>query len=158
MFTVVLTLALAFITGLTAGLRAMLPLSALSWAAVFGLIHVDGTWLAPLGYTYTPCILTLLALLELVVDKLPTTPSRKVPHQFATRIISGAFGGAAIGFTFGLPVTCLLIGAIGAVAGTYGGAYTRTFLARKLNRNLPAALIEDLATLLLLGLVILILS
>ena len=38
----------------------------------------------------TPWILTVLAVGELVTDQLPTTPSRKVPVQFGTRLLTGA--------------------------------------------------------------------
>ena len=60
-----------------------------SWAASLGLLTLDGSWLAFLGYRFTPWILTLLAVGELVTDQLPSTPSRKVPIQFAARIIMG---------------------------------------------------------------------
>ena len=42
-----------------------------------------------------------LALVELVTDQLPTTPSRKVPVQFGGRIVSGAFCGAVLGAAAG---------------------------------------------------------
>ena len=45
------------------------------------------TWLAFLGYTATPYILSLLAIGELINDKLPKTPSRKAPASFGARIV-----------------------------------------------------------------------
>src|ERR1700712_1146370 len=88
-------LAIAFVLGIVSGLRAMTAPAAVSWAARLGLLNLAGTPLAFLGYHYTPYILTLFALGELVTDKLPKTPSRKVPMQFITRVISGGLVGAA---------------------------------------------------------------
>jgi uncharacterized membrane protein len=46
-----------------------------SWAAHLGWLHLQDTWLAFLGATVTPYIFSALALAELVIDKLPSTPS-----------------------------------------------------------------------------------
>ena len=96
-----------------------------------------------MGYRYTPYLLTVLALAEYVGDKLPSTPSRKVPPQFAIRIVSGAFSGAAIGIGGRQRPGRAVAGAAGAVIGTLGGAEVRRRLALALGRDLPAALIED---------------
>jgi len=49
------------------------------------------------GLSFTPYILTLMAVAELVNDKLPRTPSRLMPPQFITRIVTSALCGLAIG-------------------------------------------------------------
>ncbi|MFJ5487609.1 DUF4126 family protein, partial [Hansschlegelia beijingensis] len=85
-----LTLLAALLIGLVAGSRTMTAPAAVSWAAQLGWLDLEGSWLAFLGYAWTPVVLTVLAALELVGDKLPRTPSRKVPHAFAARIVSGA--------------------------------------------------------------------
>ena len=74
---------LAFLIGIVAGMRAMTAPAAISWAARLGQLSLAGTWLAFLGYAWTPWILTLLAAGELVTDQLPSTPSRKVPSSSA---------------------------------------------------------------------------
>ena len=71
--------------------------AAVSWVAHLGLLPLQGTPLAWLGYAFTPYIFTVLALGELINDKLPKTPSRTVPPQFIARVISGSLVGAAIG-------------------------------------------------------------
>ena len=115
-----------------------------SWAACCGWLQLDGTWLAFLGYRWTPWILTLLALGELVTDQLPSTPARTVPVSFATRIVSGALTGAALGLAGGVPwIGALVAGAIGAVIGTLGGRAARARLAAAFGRDRPAALVED---------------
>jgi uncharacterized membrane protein len=88
-------------------------------------------------------IFTLLALVELVTDQLPSTPSRKVPQQFGARIVSGALSGAVIGTAGGTLLLGLIAGIVGAVIGTYGGAEVRSRLAGAFGKDLPAALIED---------------
>jgi uncharacterized membrane protein len=134
---------LSFLIGVVAGLRAMTAPAAVSWAAYLGWIDLSQTWLAFLGYSWTPWIFTLLAIAELINDQLPNTPSRKVPSQFAARVIMGALSGAAIGASAGMLVVGLMAGVVGAVAGTYGGAALRGRLAVSFGRDLPAALIED---------------
>src|SRR5450755_2426445 len=91
----------AFLIGVIAGLRSLTAPAAVSWAARLGWLHLDGTPLAFLGYAATPYIFTVLALFELVNDKLPKTPSRTVPPQFIARVVMGGFSGAAIGAGFG---------------------------------------------------------
>jgi uncharacterized membrane protein len=92
-----------------------------SWTAYLGRMHLESTWLAFLGYAWTPYILSALALAELVVDQLPKTPSRKVPMQFG-----GGLCGTALRASGGTWIGRLVAGAIGAIAGTLGGYEFRT--------------------------------
>lgn len=134
---------LALLIGVVAGLRAMTAPAAISWAAALGWLPLAGTPLAFLGAAITPWIFTVLAMGELVTDKLPKAPSRKVPIQFGGRLIGGAVSGAAIGTAAGLIWIGAALGVIGAVIGTLGGAAARGRLAAAFGRDLPAALIED---------------
>jgi uncharacterized membrane protein len=144
----------ALLLGIVAGLRAFSAPAAASWAARLGLLAVGGTPMAFMGFKYTPIIFTILALGELVTDQLPQTPSRKVPMQFITRIISGSLSGATVGAASGSLLIGLVAGALGAVAGTYGGAALRARLAAAFGRDLPAALVEDVVTIALALLVV----
>jgi uncharacterized membrane protein len=134
---------LALVIGIVAGLRAMTAPAAVSWAAHAGLLDLGGGWLAFLGYAFTPWILTVLALGEFVTDQLPTTPSRTVPIQFATRVLTGGLSGAAIGVAGGSLATGLVAGVIGAVIGTLGGRHVRGRLASAFGSDRPAAFLED---------------
>ncbi len=135
---------LVFLIGVVAGLRALTPLAAVSWAASLGWLHLENTWLAFLGYAAAPYILTALALAELVNDKLPKTPSRKAPPSFAVRLITGALSGTALGLPSQSLVTGIVCGLIGAVSGTLGGYELRTRLVKVTGGNdLPIALLED---------------
>lgn len=136
-------LLLALLIGVIAGLRAMTAPAAVAWGAALGWFDVSQTPLAFMGYRWTPWILTILAIVELITDQLPSTPSRKVPVQFSARIVTGALAGAVIGAANSLLFGGLIAGVIGAVIGTYGGAAVRGRLAASFGRDLPAALIED---------------
>lgn len=134
---------LALLIGVVAGLRAMTAPAAVAWATYLGRLDLGGTWLAFIGNVWVRWILTALALIELVTDQLPTTPSRTVPIQFGARILTGALSGAAIGVSGGSWVGGLLAGAVGAVVGTLGGRAFRARLAAAFGSDRPAAFIED---------------
>jgi len=132
-----------FLLGVVAGLRTMTPLAAIAWAAGLGWISLGGTWAAFVARPIVRYGVSLLALGELVVDKLPTTPSRKAPGPFAARVVSGTCCGASLGAAHGTLIAGAVVGALGAVAGTLGGYAARARLARAFGRDLPAALLED---------------
>jgi uncharacterized membrane protein len=135
---------LAFLIGVVAGLRSLTAPAVVSWAARLGWLHLENTWLAFLGSAATPYILTLLAVGELVNDKLPRTPSRKAPAPFIARVVTGALCGAALGAAGQALIGGLVAGALGAVAGTLGGYEFRARLVAAIGgKDLPVALLED---------------
>jgi uncharacterized membrane protein len=134
---------LALLIGIVAGLRAMTPPALVAWAAHLGWIDLSGSWLGFFANTWVRWILTLLAIVELVTDQLPSTPSRTVPIQFGARIATGALSGAALGTAGGAMVGGLLAGVIGAVIGTLGGRALRARLASAFGSDRPGAFIED---------------
>jgi uncharacterized membrane protein len=138
-----MTLLLALLLGMVAGLRTMTAPTLVSWAAHMGWLDLNGTWVTFMGNTWVRWILTLFALVELVVDQLPSTPSRTVPVQFGARIVTGGFSGAAIGAASGAMFSGLLAGIAGAVIGTLGGSAGRARLAAAFGNDHPAAFIED---------------
>jgi uncharacterized membrane protein len=138
------TLVLAFLIGVVAGFRSMTAPAAVSWASRFGWLHLENTWLAFFGFAATPYIWTVLAIGELMADKLPKIPSRKTPGPFAARIIMGALCGAALCANSRALMGGLLAGALGGVAGTLGGYEFRARLVRAIGgKDLPIALLED---------------
>jgi uncharacterized membrane protein len=134
---------LAFLIGLSAGLRTFTAPAAASWAPRLGWLDLRDTPLAFLGAAVTPWIFTVAAVGELISDKLPRTPSRKWPPAFIGRIVAGSLSGAAVGAAQHALLVGLLAGAVGAVVGTLGGYEFRTRLARAFGRDLPIALLED---------------
>jgi uncharacterized membrane protein len=133
----------AFLVGIVAGLRSMLAPAIVSWFARQNLLDISHTYLAPMAYSITVAVFTLLAALELIADKLPKTPSRKKPLPFAIRILSGALVGATVGATGNKVMLGIFCGAAGAVAGTLGGSAARAKLAVVFGRDYRAALLED---------------
>jgi len=134
----------ALLIGVIAGLRTFTAPTAVSWAARCGRISLIGTGLAWVGSIVTACILTLLALVEIIfIDANPKTPSRKGAQGFTSRLVTGGFSGAAIGLSGDSLWLGLLLGLIGAVIGTYGGAAFRARLAANFGKDLPAAIVED---------------
>ncbi|CDZ56349.1 DUF4126 family protein [Neorhizobium galegae] len=134
---------LALLIGVVAGLRAMTAPAAIAWAAYLGWLNLSGSWLSFMGTIWAVGIFTILAVVELVTDQLPSTPSRKVPQQFGARLVMGALTGAAIGTPYGGWIVGLVAGIIGAAIGTYGGAAVRGKLAASFGKDPPAAFIED---------------
>jgi uncharacterized membrane protein len=141
-------LILAFLIGIICGLRALMGPAVVSWGAGLGWFSLAGTPLNFMSSPITRWIFTLAELAELVNDKLPQTPSRKVPPQFIARVVMGALAGATLGAAHESLLGGLIAGAIGAVVGTLGGAAVRGALAKAFGRDLPAALIEDAVALL----------
>ncbi|WP_425373659.1 DUF4126 family protein [Lichenihabitans psoromatis] len=137
------TLLFALLIGVVAGLRTMTAPAAVTWAVHLGWLHVDGTWAAFLAHPITLWVFSLLALGEFVADQLPNTPSRRVPFQFGSRIVSGAFCGATIGSAFGNLVGGLIAGLVGAIVGTLAGAEARSRLASAFGNDHVAAILED---------------
>jgi uncharacterized membrane protein len=137
-------LGLAVLIGIVAGLRALTPPAVVAWAACLGWIDVDDKWSAWVGHPVAVGIFTALALVELVTDQLPKTPSRKTTSQFAARMITGAFAGAVLGSVVHHTFAALGAGVIGAVLGTLGGYEFRSRLVAKTGgRDFPIAAIED---------------
>jgi len=70
---------LATLIWIVAGLRTMLPPTVVNWAVRTGAVHLQGTSLAFSGKTLVAWILSAFATSELVLDRLPTMPSRTTP-------------------------------------------------------------------------------
>jgi uncharacterized membrane protein len=144
--TSIAVLLFALLIGVFAGLRSLTAPAAAAWAAHFGWLKVAST-LAWLGSLPAVSVLTLLAVAELVSDKLPKTPSRTAPLGLSARIVTGALCGAALCLA-GTRQSWLvgaIIGAIGGVLGCFGGYQLRTRLVKILRTpDYVLAVFEDL--------------
>jgi uncharacterized membrane protein len=141
-----LALFLAFGIGVVAGLRSMTAPAVVAWAAHLGWINLLGSHLAFMGSAWAVGVLTLGALGEFVVDQLPTTPARTTAGPLAARIVMGLLTGSCLGIAAGAsPWLAALIGAIGAIVGTFGGYRARVGLVRSLRApDVAIAVPEDL--------------
>ena len=139
-------LALAFLIGVFGGLRALTPPAVTAWAARAGWLRLSSplTWLGSLPAVI---LFTLLALAELVSDKLPKTPSRTAPPGLIARIVMGALCGGAVslaGMHSGLAVGAVA-GAVGGIVGCFGGYQARSRLVKALGSpDYVVAVVEDL--------------
>lgn len=135
---------MAFVIGCLAGLRALTPAAATAWAVRLGWLPLDG-WLALIGSLPAVIVLSLFAAMELVGDKLPSTPARTALPGLAARLFVGAVTGACVARSAGRSaVGGVVLGLLGAVIGTYGGYFARTGIGKALGvPDLPVALIED---------------
>jgi len=141
-------LMLCFLIGCVAGLRSMMAPAIVCAGAYLGWLHLDGTGLSFLNSRITLSIFTLLAILELIADKLPNTPARTAPVGLIARMVTGGLSAAAIALSAGAnAVVGTVLGVFGAIASAYGGYYIRQGLDKQ--TKLPdyvIAVVEDLLT------------
>jgi uncharacterized membrane protein len=140
-------LLVAFLIGFFTGLRCLTPTAVTAWATHSGWLKVPSP-LSWIGATTPAVIFTLLALVELVTDKLPKTPSRTAPPGLIARILLGALSGACVASAGGERIVLgAVLGIMGAFAGTYAGYQARTRLVKALGTpDFVIALLEDLVT------------
>jgi len=136
---------LAFLIGVIAGLRSLTAPAAVAWGAHLNWINLQNTALSFMGSTVAVAIFTVLAIVELVADKLPSTPSRKKGPGLIARIVLGGLSGACLAVA-GVQSLVLgaVLGVVGALAGTFGGYEVRTRLVKALKvPDFVIALLED---------------
>ena len=140
-----MTLLLAFLIGLFAGLRSLTPPAAVAWAVHLGWLRLARP-LSLVGSLPAVIILSVLALTEIVFDKLPNTPNRTAPVGLIARIVTGGFAGACVSLGGGQSAYVgAALGAIGGIAGCFGGYHVRAWLAKSLRQpDFNLALVEDL--------------
>ncbi len=136
---------LAFLFGFVDGLRSLTAPAILCWAAHFGWLHFTGTRFAFIDHPVTRTVFTLLALAELVGDKLPNTPPRTAPVGLMARIVLGGASGLAFATAAGISMPLAgAVASVGAIAGAFAGYYIRRAVVFR--AHLPdhiAAIAED---------------
>lgn len=144
--TSTLALLLAFGVGVVAGLRSMTAPAVIAWAAHLGWINLSGSHVAFMSSPWAVGILTLAAIGEFVADLLPNTPPRTAAAGLVARIVTGSLSGACVGVAGSAsPWAAALLGAVGALAGAFGGYQVRVSLVRALRiPDFAIAIPEDL--------------
>ena len=107
--------------GAITGLRTLAAPAVLSRAASDG--RIEGLEETPFSFLGSPGVSTALRIMEfgeLIVDKLPATPSRTSPPPLLGRMSSGALVGAAL---FASEDRGQAVGGILAAAAALGSAY-----------------------------------
>jgi uncharacterized membrane protein len=135
-----------FLLGYLAGLRSLTAPAVVCWAAHLGWLHFSGTKLAFINEPSTLIVFTVLAVVELIADKLPRTPARTAPLGLIARVVVGASIGVILATSAGMGVPFpMMVAVIGALVGTFGGYNIRRVLVSK--GRLPdfaVALAEDM--------------
>jgi len=111
-----------------------------------GWLHLDGSWLAFLANKVSLVVFSLLAIGELIADKLPVIPGRTQPGPLGARIVFGAICGTALCLSGGASLLLgAILGGVGGVAGAFAGYNYRRWLSRGARfPDLLIALLEDL--------------
>lgn len=122
--------------GIVTGMRTFVPFALLAWLAP------PVGWL---GTIWARVVITLASASELVLDKLPRTPSRLSPTGMVGRVTAGGLMGWALtAQAQGLVWLGVTLGVAGAVGGAFAGNKLRGFLVRKTGKpDLWFALSED---------------
>jgi uncharacterized membrane protein len=140
-----IVLALIFAIGIIAGLRALTAPAVVCWAAHLGWLNLQNSHLAWMGSVAAVAIFSILALAEIVNDKLPATGSRTAPPSLVIRSITGALAGTALAIAASQSVLLgIVLGALGALAGSFLGYEVRHRIVTGLKiPDFPVALLED---------------
>ncbi len=134
--------------GFATGLRTFTPMAILCWYARLGYIPTDGTWATWTGRLGVAVAITVLAVGELIGDKLPKTPNRTALVPLIARMAMGGLGGAICATAMNGPgLEGALLGVVGAVIGAFCGFMLRREVVQRLGcKDWPIALVEDLFT------------
>src|SRR6476660_6675977 len=136
-------LVLALGIGIVAGLRSLTAPAVVAWGAHLSWLNLHGSPLAFMGSTTAVAVFSLLAIGELVVDKLPTTPKRTAPVGLIARIITGGLCGACLCAVVGTSLLAgALLGGIGGIVGAFLGYGMRRRLDLHI-KDLVIAVCED---------------
>ena len=140
-----MTLLFAFLIGLFAGLRSLTPPAACAWAVYLGWLKLARP-LSLIGSLPAVIILSLLALTEVMFDKLPNTPNRTAPPGLIGRIVTGGLTGACVSVGGGRSAYVGAgLGLIGGIVGCFAGFHARARLVKSLRQpDFNIALLEDL--------------
>jgi uncharacterized membrane protein len=124
---------LALLIGIVDGLRSSTAPAVVAWAAHRNWLNLHDSSLSFTGSTVAVGVFTILALAELIADKLPSTPKRTASRGLISRIALGGLSGAAVAAA-GLQSIPLGagFGAAGGLVGAFGGYEVRTRLVRAL--------------------------
>jgi uncharacterized membrane protein len=136
---------LAFGIAIVAGLRSLTAPAVVAWGAHFGWLNLHGSPLAFMGSTAAVAVLSVLAIGELIADKLPMIPKRTAPAPLMARVVTGGLCGACLCAAVGKSLLAgTLLGGIGGVIGAFVGYSIRRRLVNAFHINdLVVAVCED---------------
>ena len=135
-----------FSIGVIAGLRSLTAPALVTWATYLGWLDLSGSWLSFVGSRAATIILSLLALGELIADKLPKTPKRTNLGPLLFRAITGGFSSMVLCASAHQPLAIgTILGVLGAIAGAFAGYEIRHRLVKTFGLpDFAVALTEDI--------------
>jgi len=138
-------LLLTFLIGVVAGLRSLTAPAVVALAAHRNWLNLHDTSLSFMGSTAAVAAFGLLAIVELVADQLPSTPSRTKPPGLIARIVLGGLSGGCVALAADQSLALgAVLGGVGGVAGAFAGHEVRTRLVRALKvPDFVVAFLED---------------
>jgi uncharacterized membrane protein len=142
-------LIVSFGLGFVAGLRCMTAPAVVAWASHIGWMNLSNSRLAFMGSRWAVALFTLAALGEYIADLRPTAPARTTAFPLTARMVAALLTGASVAIAGGfLQWVGVLGGAMGAIAGAFGGYRARVGLVRELKvPDMLIAIPEDLIAL-----------
>jgi len=143
--------------GIVAGLRSLLAPAVIAWAAHFELLNLYASPLAFMGSRTAVAIFSVLAIGELIADKLPTTAKRTALVPLLARILLGGLSGASLCVAAGRSLLAgALLGGIGGLIGAFVGYEIRRRVVNNLHiKDIFVAVCEDLVAIALAYLLVL---
>lgn len=135
--------------GAAAGMRTFTPMAVVCWFAYLGYLPVDGTWAFWVAKLVTAVVFTVLAVGELIGDKLPSMMDRtSLGPLLARLVVGGLVGGIVAAALNGAEFEGVVLGVGGALVGAFGGYLIRKeIVERSDGKDWPVAVAEDLVTL-----------
>ena len=132
--------------GIVAGLRSLTAPAAVAWSARVGWLNLHGSPLGFMTSTAAAVIFSLLAIGELIADKLPSAPKRTALAPLFARILTGGLCGASLCAASGQSLIAgAILGGTGGVIGAFLGYETRKRLVKSLHtKDFFVAICEDL--------------
>jgi uncharacterized membrane protein len=108
--------------GIVAGLRSLAAPAVVAWGAHLSWLNLHGSPLAFMESTTAVAVFSLLAIGELIADKLPMIPKRTAPAPLMARLVTGSLCGACLCAAAGKSLLAgALLGGIGGIVGSYLG-------------------------------------
>ncbi len=135
----------AALVGVISGMRSMTGLATISSYLNQGASEELGAPWQRLGSPQAAAVTKVAALGEMVADKTPGIPARIKPGPLVGRALIGAVGGGTFAQSQGEPaLTGAALGALGAIASTFGFYYLRQQIDSRLHvPDFVVALAED---------------
>ena len=135
---------LALGIGIVAGLRSLTAPAVVAWGAHLSWLNLHGSPFALMGSMPAVAILSVLAIGELIADKLPMMSKRTAPAPLMARVVTGGLCGACLCAATGKSLLAgTLLGGIGGIIGAFLGYGIRKRLDLHV-KDLVVAACEDL--------------